>query len=334
MATIKHKHYDYNIASFDDVPHLMAIDLEENGVVYTYLPSYRSSSNKPECYVSYIEEGVEDVIIADVISNVQVGTFPVVRWGIPLIDSDTLKQVKTLQLGKNLTSFIDLTMSGFDKLEKLIIPSSFKSFPPIKDCKSLKEIEMPVGIADLENIAYMFPSLQRIKLNKENSIEIIDANHLVKLRESYQKKLEEEERAMQRKMEEEEKEKRYHSFDKFIEEPVKWRVAYIYIACALPYIWFAYKSFVNMINNGLGFINNIFQSIAIIIAFFIAWFVAVTLTMFMDYYTREKTWVLLFCPLVSVPLSWVLLMIIVYILSLFNSCEDAVFGFTDPKFLF
>lgn len=199
--------------------------------------------------------------------------------------------------------------------------------------ETIKEIELPVGIADLENIAYMFPSLQRIKLNKENCIEIIDSNNLVKQKESYQKKLDEE-RAMQRKMEEE-KEKRYHSFDIFIEEPVKWRVIYIYyLACALPYIWFAYKSFVNMINNDLGFINKIFQSIAIVIAFFIAWFIAVILTMYMDYYTREKTWVLLFCPLVSVPLSWVLLMIIVFILSLFNSCEDAVFGFTDPKFLF
>jgi hypothetical protein len=323
MAKLKYKHYDEYIDY--DGPTLLAISMEENGVIYTY------RLRDKECYVSEIEEGVDNVVIADEIRVDSVGICPVVRWGIPLIDRKCVSNVKSIELGKNLKKFNDLTTSDLENLERLVIPESIEKFPPFTNCNNLKEITMPAKFSlDLEQFAWAHPKLQKMILLHEGKQSEITEKELSAKRYSYQKKVDREEEKRITEEKRLEKEKRYQeSVKKFTE----W---YIAIVCAVPYLWAIVNAFRNMVNYELDFIDIIMQLIAAgVLAFglFIAWGIAIECAFYLVDRSDRKILTAIFVPIITIPFSWIVFNIALGLLTAFNSCSDGFYGMVDPRFI-
>lgn len=322
MAKIIKTNYDYDFID-EDGPYIKSIDLEENGVIYNY--------DRKKCCVSKIKEGVENVIIADEVNNGSI-KYTVTRWGIPLCYKECLNNVKSIELGKNLTEFNDLTTSGLENLEKLIIPESFNKFPPFYNCKKLKEINMPDRIPfDLEQMAWRFPNLNNLVLLHDGCRREIGENELSAKRLLYQKKLDKEEQeriAEEKRIEKEEKKK---------ERIERYTDYYIQIACILPYIWVLSNIVRNKIDFDLGWFRVIIGTILIIIVGGIVLLfpaaIAYGIALEIRNHSDRKIITSLLAPFITVPLSWIIFCIAIWILSLWVSCSSGFYGILDPRFL-
>ena len=325
MAVVKYRHYDEYYDYDGPSRFLMAIDMEENGVIYTY------RVRDKECYVSEIEEGTEKIVIADEIRVEGVGLCPVVRWGIPLSEKKCLHNVKSIELGRNLNQFNELTTSDLENLERLVIPESAEVFPPFKNCHNIKEIIMPDKFSlDLEEFAWLHPKLKKLILLHQGNQREIGEKELSLKRYLYQTKLdkEEAERIKEEKRIEEDK-RHQESIQKFIER-------YIAIICAIPYIWVIVNAFSKMINFELGIIDIIMQLIAygvLVVGLFFAWAIATGIGIYLAEHSEHKIITSIFIPLLTVPLSWIIFSVALGILTVFNSCSDGFYGIIDPRFI-
>ncbi len=326
MARIIQKYYDHYLPMDPDdfdYKELRYIELEEDGVIYGYDPKEPN-----QCSVAEIEEGFENIIIADTI-RVESTLCPVVRWGIPLEIEDCTKGIKTLVLGKNLREYNELTIKGLDSLEKLVIPESIEKFPPI-GCVNLKEITLSEKYQiDLENFAWSHPKLEKITLLKKNGeVEIIQSDAIAIKRKHIQDIKDAEE--LLRKEEEIKKKKQ----EKKEEICCNIRQAYFIVVCAIPYIWALIKFF-KTINFNLGFIDIIGQLIVLGLLF-IGLFAACVIAVFISYWLSDlperlsyKYFLALFTPIIGIPLSWLLLTIVFNVLTILSSCE--YYGVLDPR---
>lgn len=144
---------------------------------------------------------------------------------------------------------------------------------------------------------------------------------------------------LQRKKSEAEKknEERFSDFNKY--NPKTWRLVYITVVCAIPYLYVAYKSFVNGINYDLDMMNIIMQPMAnciFVIVLLFACCIAIVLSTFIEFISRENTFLLLFNPFLTVCFSRILLSLALSVLFFFNSCSDGFHGFyrfINPQFL-
>lgn len=318
MARIIKRNYDYDFVDMYDGPSLVSIDMEENGVIYT--------CNRSQCYVSKIEGGVDDVVIADEIRNGS-AKYLVTRWGIPLCYKECLKNVKSIELGKNLKEFNNLTTSGLDNLEKLIIPESFDKFPPFYDCEKLKEITMPDKISfDLEEMVVRFPSLQKIVLLHEGHKREIGESEMSAKRLLHQKKLEKKE--LERIAEEKRLEKK--------ERIEKYTNYYFLIACVLPYLWVLSNIVRKEVDFDLGFraiLGTILIVIVVGLVFLIPIGIAFELATYLRNHSERKILISIIAPIITVPVSWLIFNFVVGFLSLWTSCSGAFSGLIDPRFL-
>lgn len=222
MAKLKHQYFEEYCDCYGYSKILLAIDMEEKGVIYTY------SVRDKECQVSAIEKGTDDVVIADEINVYGVGICPVVRWGIPFSEKECLSNVKSVVLGRNIVTFNDLTTSELDKLERLVIPESIDKFPPFNECYNLREITMSDKYSlDLEEFTWSHPKLQKITFLHEGNKRDIGEKELSSKRLSYQIKLDKEEK---KRIKEEKAKQHQETIRSVIER-------YIGIICAIPYIW-------------------------------------------------------------------------------------------------
>lgn len=325
MARLKYKHYDEYFDCDGPSQALLAIDMEEKGVIYTY------RLRDKECYVSEFEEGLENVVIADEIRVDGYGIQPVVRWGIPLIDKKCVTNVKSIELGKNLIDFNELTTSGLEKLEKLVLPESYEKFPPFKNCNNLKELIMPDRISlDWNHFAWSHPKLQKVILLHDGNQREISAKELSEKRYSYLKKRDKEENDRITEEKRLEKEKRHQeSIRKFTE-------GYIGITCAIPYIWAIINAFTNMVNYDLDIFNIIMQLFAagvLAVGLFFAWAIAVICALYLTEHSNHKILTALFAPILTVPFSWFVFSVALGILTVFNSCSSGFYGMIDPRFI-
>lgn len=322
MAKIINKNYDYDVIDLYDGPRLISIDMEENGIIYTY--------DQKQCYVSKIEEGVDNIVIADEIRNGS-EKYPVTRWGIPLYYKECLDNVKSIELGKNLIEFNDLTTSNLDNLEKLIIPQSYVTFPPFYNCDKLKEITMPDKISfDLESMAGRFPNLKKIVLLHEGEKREIGECAITAKRLLYQNKLEKEEQERlaekERLEKEEQKKERIETFTNI----------YLTITCLLPYAWVLYNIVRNRIDFDLG-IRAIIGAIIIVIIGIIVLIIPATIAFGIaneiKNHSENKIITSLLAPFFTVPISWIIFVFVIWFLSLWSSCSSGFFGLLDPRFL-
>ena len=325
MARLKYRHYDEYFDYDGPSRFLLAIDMEENGVIYTY------NVKDKQCYVSEIDEGVENVVIADEIRVDSVGICPVVRWGIPLIDRKCVSNVKSIELGKNLKEFNELTTSELDNLERLVIPESIEKFPPFTKCNNLKEITMPAKFSmDLERFSWEHPKLQKVTLLHEGNRTEIMSRELDAKRQSYRIKLEKAEydRITEEKRIEKDKlrQKRKENF-------IGW---YAMIICAIPYLWAISNVFRNMVDYDSDFwdlINQLFIAAFLTAGLIAGWLIAVAGIIFISERSDWKISLALVLPIITIPLSYIVLSIAFALLTVFNSCSSGFYGIIDPRFI-
>lgn len=322
MSKLKYKHYD----DYDyDGPILLSIEMEENGVIYTYKIGDKT------CYVSGVEEGVENVVIADEIRVDGFGICPVVRWGIPLFDKDCVRNVKSIELGRNIKEFDELSISELKHLEKLVIPETIEKFHRFGKCDNLKKITLPDKFKiDWDEFSWSHPKLQKITLLHEGSCREIGEKEISSMRYSYQRKVDKEEfdRITEEKKKEEEK-KRQEGIRTFTDR-------YITIVCAVPYIWAIVNAFRNMVNYELGGFEILMQLIAVCVLAFgliIAWIIAVMSAMYLTELTNRKILTALFVPILTVPFSWIVFNIFLGLFTAFSSCSSGFNGIIDPRFI-
>ena len=323
MAKLKYKHYDQYVDY--DGPRLLAVSMEENGVIYTY------RLRDKECYVSEIEEGIENIVIADEIGVDGVVVCPVVRWGIPLVDKKYVKQVKSIELGANLKEFNELTTSGLDKLERLVIPENMDKFPPFKDCLNLKEIVMPDKFSmDWERFSWEHPKLQKVTLLHEGNGTEIMSRELDAKRQSYRIKLEKAEYDRKKEEERIEKEKlRQKRKENFI----GW---YAMIICAIPYLWAISNVYRNMVDFDSDFwdlVNQLFVAVFLTAGLIAGWLIAVAGIIIISERSDWKISLALVLPIITIPLSYIVLNIAFAFLTVFSSCSSGFYGMIDPRFI-
>lgn len=323
MAKLKRKYYADLIDL--ELPSILAIDMEENGVVYHY------NLREKKCSVSKIEEGVENVVIADEIRVDGVGVCPVVRWGIPLIDKECVRNVKSIELGKNLTEFNELTTSGLVNLEKLVIPNTFEKFPPFGECFNLKEITLPDKLTvNWECFCWSHRMLQKIILLHEGTCREIGDKEISSMRYSYQKKVDKEKFDRNTEKNKIEKEKRHQEAISYFTD------RYIVIVCAVPYIWALVNGFRKIVNFDLGIVSIILQLMMVCLLAFgllVGLFIAVMSAFYLTNHSRRKILTALVAPILAVPFSWIVLSVAISVLTLFESCSTGFYGIIDPRFL-
>ncbi len=324
MAKLKYKHYEEVYDAYD-FPRLLGVDMEENGVIYTY------SLKEKKCYVSDIEEGIDEVIVADEIDVYGVGLCPVVRWGIPLVCLKNVKNVKSIKLGKNLKEYNDLTTSGLDNLERLFIPESIEQFPPFRNCNNLKELTMPEKFSmDWERFAWSHPKLQKVVLLKEGRNIEIGEREMASKRLSYQKKLDKEESI---KKIEEARQKKEEQYQKHVETFID---SYIGIVCAIPYLWAIVNAFRNTVNYDVDFFDIFFQLLGtctLSVGLFFAWVIAVGSAIYLVQRSERKILTTIFIPLLTIPFSWLVFSIALGLLTTLSACSDGFYGMVDPRFI-
>lgn len=325
MAKVIKKYYD-EILPFDEYDTysriLKFIELEEKGVIYHYYPDKPS-----ECSVSYIEAGIEEVIIADEII-VEGKKSPVVRWGIPLVDDDCTKGIKTLVLGKNLREYNELTLKDLDSLEKLIIPESIEKFPPI-GCVNLKEISLSEKYQiDLDEYIWRHPKLEKITLLNNGETKIISAEEIGIKRKKIQiiKDAENAERIAE--------EKRIAKKEKLEKKCSDLRHTYFMLVCAIPYVW-AFILLLKSMNFNSDFMTIVGQLVAAGVALFgfvCAYSFAVVSSNWLSELPerlRDKNILALLAPIFGVSVSWIALSAVFSFMTLVTSCE--FYGILDPR---
>jgi hypothetical protein len=325
MARVIKKYYD-DILPLDEYgiysrkPNL--IELEEKGVIYHYYPDKPS-----ECSVSYIAAGIEEVIIADEIT-VEGKKSPVVRWGIPLVDINCTKGIKTLVLGKNLREYNELTLSDLVSLKKLIIPESIEKFPPI-GCVNLKEISLSEKYQiDLDKYIWSHPKLEKITLLNNGETKIISAEEIGIKRKKMQiiKDAENAEKIAE--------EKRIAKQEKLEKKCSNVRQYYFMVVCAIPYVW-AFVLLVKSINFDLDIwtiVAHLYIAGVVLCAFVCAYSFAVVSS---DWLSEKPTHLVyknilaFFAPLFGVSVSWIALSILFNFMTLVTSCH--AYGIIDPR---
>lgn len=327
MAKLVKEIYDREGCEFGCSPRLSYIIMEEDGVFYAYNCRFDKS-----CSVSGFKEGTENVIIADEINVSRNGIKPVVEWGDFCNELEGANNIKSITLGKNLKEFHSSSMSGFEKLERLIIPESYNKFPSFLNCRNLREITMPQDISpDLNEYAWAHPKLQKVILLKGGTEKVIGASELEKKRISYQTKIDAEEKAKEaeekRKAIEEQREKKWGPI-------IQW---YLMVVCAIPYLCLIFATFQRALTrdreNAIDIIFDLVFAGTVSFCLLIAWGVAVGISYYCAEYTKHKYVAAFFTPILGVPLSWVILCLVVAILTCFNSCSDGFYGIIDPRFL-
>lgn len=327
MAKLVKEIYDREGCEFGCSPRLSYIIMEEDGVFYAYNCRFDKS-----CSVSGFKEGTENVIIADEINVSRNGIKPVVEWGDFCNELEGANNIKSITLGKNLKEFHSSSMSGFEKLERLIIPESYNKFPSFLNCRNLREITMPQDISpDLNEYAWAHPKLQKVILLKGGTEKVIGASELEEKRISYQTKIDAEEKAKEaeekRKAKEEQREKKWGPI-------IQW---YLMVVCAIPYLCLIFATFQRALTrdreNAIDIIFDLVFAGTVSFCLLIAWVVAVGISYYCAEYTKHKYVAAFFTPILGVPLSWVILCLVVAILTCFNSCSDGFYGIIDPRFL-
>lgn len=327
MAILKYRYYDYDTFYEDGYPSgkLLAIDMEEDGVIYTY----RVRDN--ECYVSEIKEGTEEITIADEIRVEGVGLRPVVGWRIPFSKNNCLHNIKYIKLGRNLKHFESFVTYDVENLKKLIIPESAESFPPFKNCHNLVELTMPDNLSlDLDKFAWSHPKLEKlILLHQGNQMEI-DQKGLSAKRYLYQTKLDKEESDRIKE------ERRIAEETRHQDAIYTFTTSYIVIVCAIPYIWVI----VNFFKKNIDFESDIIFIIIELFAFgvfvfgmFIAWIIAIIIGLYIVDYSKHKIITSIFVPILTVPLSWIIFIFALNLLSIFTSCSSDFNRIIDPIFI-
>ena len=318
MAKLIDKHYD--ISTDYDNPQLWIVIMEENGVIYKY------NQKDDKCYVSNIEEGIENVVIADEIDVDGIGKCPVVSWGISQVFRKSVQQVKSIRLGGNLKEFDFVTFWDLDKLEKIVIPESMVKFPPFKRCNNLKEIVMPDKFSvDLEEFAWLHPKLQKVILLHNGNRKEIASSELDAKRESFRLKLEKEEND---RIAEENRKLLKERKEKFI-------VWYAMIICAIPYLWAITNVFRKMVDYDSTFWNLLYQ-LFVAVCFsgelIVGWYIAVAGIEFISKRFNLKIAWAIFLPVIIIPLSLIVLYIALKLQAAFYSCSSVYYGMTNPSF--
>ena len=305
MATITFKHYDDD-AYFDmDTTPSMLVDymlLEENGVEFMY-----KQWGGRRCIATGIKDGVESVSIPNKIYIEGMGNYEVKEcWTEDgKRTTNNLQKIKDLSIGSNINK---IGFWDYEQLERLTIPTY------LKEC--------------IERFIEYSPNLKQITIKgMENAKdEIITTEQIIKKRKQINvlRKQQEEERIRKRK--EEERLAKYKTFDTYMKgtsNVLKW---YYIILCAIPYMFFVVKETAHIHSFGM-----FLGWCAVVIVSTIGWIIACTLSLYAGRLSKDNKFVLIFCPIVTIPLSWILLNIGLNILSLYSSCS--LIGIMDPRFL-
>lgn len=323
MAKLIDKLYDRS-TDYDN-PQLWIVIMEENGVIYKY------NQKDEQCYVSNIEEGIENVVIADEIYVDGIGKCPVVRWGISHVYKKSLEQVKSIKLGGNLKEYDLVTFWDLDKLEKIVIPESLVKFPPFKRCNNLKEIVMPDKFSvDLEEFAWTHPKLQKVILLHNGNRKEILSSELDAKRDSFRVKLEKEEK--DRIAEEKRKEQ-----EKLLQDRKgKFIARYAMIICAIPYLWAITNLFRKMVDYDTTFWNLLYQLFAAVFIsgeLIVCWYIAVASIVFISERFNLKIAWAIFLPVIIIPLSIIVFYIALKLQAAFYSCSSVYYSITDSGFI-
>ena len=303
MATITFRHYDDD--AYFDIESGLPLDymlLEENGVEFLYKPWWGR-----RCIATGIKDGVESVSIPNEICIEGMGNYAVEEcWTEDGKQATSnLREIKDLSIGSNINK---IGFWDYEQLERLTIPTC------LKEC--------------IERFIEYSPNLKQITIKgMENAKdEIITTEQIIKKRKQINvlRKQQEEERIRKRK--EEERLAKYKTFDTYMKGTSKVLIRYYMILCAIPYINFAAKE-TTMIDGFWTFLG----WCAVVMVSTIGWFIACTLSLYAGRLSKDNKFVLIFCPIVTIPLSWILLNIGLNILSLYSSCS--LIGIMDPRFL-
>ncbi len=104
------------------------------------------------------------------------------------------------------------------------------------------------------------------------------------------------------------------------------KVAYILIVCAIPYLVLLYRILLSVDD-----FWDILTLGMVALGFFFAWALAVLVSFYLDFLANENLLLFLFNPLLSISFSWIVLIIAVNIMSIFGS--GSYLGWIDPRFL-
>lgn len=301
MATITYRHFNDDGWIDEDgysSPTLAYMLLEENGVTFAYRPTF-----KTYCQAIDIEDGVEEVVIPDEIEISGVGKCIVKECWTAIRSTDKLRKIKQLTIGKNVSK---IGFWQYDQLERLTIPESLRSSIDTFIEQSPELVSITVkGDGKDEHIT-------------PGKIRMIEADNIVK-----RQKEEKEKERIQKEKEHERKYKDFSSYLKYEPEKTPW---YHLIICAIPYLIVAIRSF--SIVDGFW---DIIPLGVLLFGFLIGWGIAVCLSLYAKYISEDNILVSVFCPIITVPLSWIILFIGINILTLFTSCS--LLGIMDPRFL-
>lgn len=272
--------------------------LKENGVVFQYRPEF-----KTYCIAVDIEENVEDVVIPDEIYIGGVGNCAVKECWTALRKTEKLRKIKRLSIGKNVT---EIGFWQYDQLERLTIPESLND-----------SIETFIDHSP-ELVSIIVKGNEKDDYYSAGKIRMIESDNKVK-----RQREEEDRKKRQREKELEEKYKDFSSYTNKMSNLSTW---YLTIICVIPYLYVAIKT----TNNVDGF-GSFLGWGCLVFGLLIGWFIACILSFYTGYAYKDNFLIKLFCPIVTVPLSWILLMIGANILALISSCS--LLGFLDPRFL-
>lgn len=302
MAIITYRHFNEDGWADEDgysSPTLAYMLLEENGVIFAYRPTF-----KTYCQAIDIEEGVLDVIIPDEIDISGVGKCIVKECWTAIRSTDKLRKIKSLTLGKNVT---EIGFWEYNQLERLTIPESLRY-----------KIDV-----FLENS----PELIRITVKGSEKDEYITPGEIRMMESENKVKRQNEEKEREEKQKEKEHEEKYKDFSSYLNyEPEKNNPWYHIIMCGIPYLVVAIKSF-----STVDEFWDIIPWGILVFGFLIGWAIAVFLSLYAKYLSEDNILVTILCPLITLPLSWIILFIGINILTLFSSCS--LLGILDPRFL-
>lgn len=301
MATITYRHFNDD-GWFDEdgysKPTLAYYLLKENGVEFAYRPKF-----KDYCIAIDIEDGIEEVVIPDEISIAGVGNCAVKECWTAFRNTDKLKGIKKLSIGKNVSK---IDFWEYRQLESLTIPETLRS--------------------SVETFVENSPSLRSITIHGNEKDDYINVGKIRMIESDIKIKHQKEEEEHKKYLEEKEQEEKYKDFDSWMKKSSGGSAWYISIICAIPYLLLAISS-MTKIDGFWHFLG----WCAIVFGLVIGWFIAVILSFYAEYTSKDNVFVKIFCPIATIPLSWILLMLGVNILSLVSSCS--LLGILDPRFL-
>ena len=301
MAKITYRHFNDDGWIDEDgysSPTLAYILLEENEVIFAYRPSMKNY-----CIAIDINEGVENVIIPDDIYIEGVGNCIVKECWTAIRNTDNLRKIKRLSIGKNVSN---IGFFQYDHLEKLTIPESLEN--------------------KIDTFIEQSPELAYITVKGDEKDKTFMPSE-IRMRESDNKvKHQREERERERIQKEQEHKEKYKDFSSYLNKMSSFSAWYLAIVCAIPYILIA----INMFKHINGF-SGFFAWCILIVILFIGWAIACIISFYAEFISEENAFVQIFCPIFTVPISLVILFIGVNILTLITS--GSLWGILDPRFL-